>query len=82
MAIIKLKNKKSYSAQFIDRSGRKWQFSLHTRDLEKARRLHDDLLHRYRAIGIAVLNVTERRVSGPGKACKQVGLDLGDLMGK
>lgn len=82
MAIIKLKNKRSYYAQFIDRSGRTWQFSLHTRDLEKARRLHDDLLHRCRAIGIAVLNVTERRVSGPGKACKQIGLDFGDFMGK
>lgn len=82
MTIVKLKNSRSYYAQFMDRSGRMWRFSLHMRSLEVARLRHEDLLRRHRAIGVSLLNIEEKAVCEPNKACKQLSVDFGDLLGK
>jgi len=71
-----------YYADLFDASGRRWRVPLRTRNLRVAQQRCDKLRRKQRTVETALLQGHQCRVIGPNEACKQIGIDLGDLMKK
>lgn len=71
-----------YYADLFDASGRRWRVPLRTRNPRVAQQKCDKLRRKQRAVETALLLGHRCRVIGPNEACKQIDVDMGDLMGK
>ena len=81
MGVIKLEGK-IYYAKLTDASGRNWWVSLHTRKLEVACKKYEKLARLQRAMRVTLQSAGKYPMCAKNKACTQIGVDLGDLMGK